>query len=89
MTHHLNCLAEMVQMKGNNICFCAELKHIIEIITKYSLLSRALHKSFGLLALKCTGTPPGFTIIFTKGPSFCDLLSASLDNGGSPKRGQL
>ena len=36
-------LDETVQMRGHNICFYAELtKKVSLIITKYSLLSRAL-----------------------------------------------
>ena len=42
VTPHLNRLIETVQLKGHNICFYAELTKIIPIITKYSLLSRAL-----------------------------------------------
>ena len=37
-------LIETVQMRGHNICFDAELTKTILIITKYSLLSRALFK---------------------------------------------
>ena len=49
MTHHLNRLFETVQLRGNNICFYAELTKIIKlIITKYSLLSRVLHTAFPL-----------------------------------------
>ena len=40
-------------MRGHNICFCAELTDISLIITKYTLLSRAL---FGLQLN--TGTVP-------------------------------
>ena len=42
MTPHLNRLVETVQMRGHNICFKVELTKISLIITKYSLLSRAL-----------------------------------------------
>ena len=35
VTTHLNRLVETVQMRGNNICFYAELTKIILIITKY------------------------------------------------------
>ena len=32
VTPHLNCLIEMVQRMGHNICFCAELSKIIPIL---------------------------------------------------------
>ena len=43
VTPHLNCLNETVQMRGHNIWFYAELTKISLIISKYSLLSRALN----------------------------------------------
>ena len=42
MTPHLNHFIKMVQMRGYNICVSAELKKISLIITKHSLLSKAL-----------------------------------------------
>ena len=39
VTLHLNCLFEMVQMRGHIIWFCGEIR---KIIIKYPLLSRAL-----------------------------------------------
>ena len=42
VTSHLNCLVEMVQMRGHNMCFYAEITKLSLIITKFSLLSRAL-----------------------------------------------
>ena len=45
MTPHLSRLIEMVQIRGHNICFYAELKKLSLIITKYSLLSRTLNNN--------------------------------------------
>ena len=44
VTPHLNCVIEMVQVRGYNICLYAELtkQKLSLIITKYSLLSKAL-----------------------------------------------
>ena len=42
MTPHLNRLVETVQMRGHTIGFYSELMKLSRIITKYSLLSRAL-----------------------------------------------
>ena len=43
MTPHLSRLVETVQMSGHNICFYAVLIELSLIITKYSLLRRALY----------------------------------------------
>ena len=42
VTPHLNRLIETVQMSGHNICFMQNVQKLSLIITKYSLLSRAL-----------------------------------------------
>ena len=42
VTPHLKHLKEMVQMRGHDICFYAELPKLSLFITKYSLLSKAL-----------------------------------------------
>ena len=38
VTPHLNCLVETVQMRGHNICFCAELTKIIPYYHQLLLL---------------------------------------------------
>ena len=53
----MSCLDKRVQMRSHNICSYAELTKITPIITKYSLLSRALHTVFGQITAcpnKCT-----------------------------------
>ena len=42
MTTHLNCLDEMVQMRGHNKRFYAELIKFVPNIINYSLLSRTM-----------------------------------------------
>ena len=42
VTPHLNSLVETAQIRGQNICFYAELTKLSLIIIKYSLLSTAL-----------------------------------------------
>ena len=56
MTPHLICLTETVKMRGHNICFYGELSLIM---TKYCLLSRALHC---LQGVSCTVNSKSFHI---------------------------
>ena len=73
-------------MRDPNVCLYLELTKIIH---KYFLLSRAQELHHSCLRLRCMGTPPHFSAIFTRGNNYCDFLFASHDDKNVLERVQL